>query len=366
MNDKTNHELPVPEKENLNLGYLRLTDAAPLIVAQELGLFTQMGMSVSLHQEISWANARDKLAAGNLDAAQMLAPLPAMSTLGVSGIRAPILTGLVLSKNGNAITLSQPLWAECQSLRDRGECASIAEALALVMKTRNLSFTFATVHAFSTHTVLLRRWLRTAGIDPDRDIRLIVVPPVQMVDSLRSGVIDGYCVGEPWNTVAVIGGLGGIAAMGVDVWSGAPEKVLAVSEEWHRVHPNTHLRLRVALLRACAWLACRENATSASRMLAAPEYLNIPASRILPSLTGCLRDHATSASTGVPNFHLFYGDEVNRPQLAETVSLINECAELTGKPVADTQTLAEQVCRPDLYDATLPHLKAFASPAAPK
>ncbi len=358
MSTATIEELPLTEKHELQLGYLPLTDAAPLIVAQELGLFTEMGLSATLHQEISWANARDKLVAGHLDAAQMLAPLPAMSTLGVSGIRAPILTGLVLSKNGNAVTLSQGLWAECQSMIQQRRCDSSAEAIALILKSRSSPLTFGTVHAFSTHTLILRRWLRSAGVDPDRDIRLLVVPPIQMVDSLRSGVIDGYCVGEPWNTVAVQRGVGAIVAFGVDVWSGAPEKVLAVSEDWHNRYPHTHLRLRVALLRACAWLAHQENAATAADMLAAPDYLNIPKAQILPSLAGCLRSHLTDDHTQIADFHIFSGERVNRPQLTEITELINECADLMGKPVMDTQALAERVCRPDLYDAASPYLKA--------
>ncbi|MEM7097171.1 MAG: CmpA/NrtA family ABC transporter substrate-binding protein [Pseudomonadota bacterium] len=361
-------ELPPAEKVAVNVGYLRLTDSAPFLIAREMGLFERMNLQVELRQEVSWANVRDKLVAGHLDAAQMLAPLPAMSTLGASGVRAAILTGLVLSNNGNAITLGQELWDQGQKLISAGQCETLLEVIRNYIFVKRRSLTFATVHAFSTHTILLRRWLKSGGIDPDQDVKIIVVPPVQMVDSLQAGIIDGYCVGEPWNTIAVNQGLGAVVAMGLEIWSGAPEKVLAVDAQWHRQHPNTHLRLRIALLQACAWLAQAKNVAKAAQILGKAENLDLPVESILPSLTGALRLHMTLPNQNIPDFHLFYGKEVNCPGQESAVALVEECAKLIGKPLSRSRlsALASQTFREDLYLDACREVNALGAHTVPQ
>ncbi len=340
--------LPAAEKNRLDLGYLRLSDAAPLIVAREQGFCEAYGLHINLHREVSWANVRDKLVSGDLDAAQMLAPLPAMTSLGVSGVRAALLAGLVLSRNGNAITLAEPLWRMRHRLR---------EALA----ARSYAPTFATVHAFSTHTVLLRRWLRGMGLNPDVDVRTIVVPPSQVVDSLAAGVIDGFCAGEPWNSIAVRSRVGGIAALGRDIWPGAPEKVLSVSAAWHQRYPHTHQRLRLALLAACRWVQRAENRAAAAALLAQPSYLDLPRQDLLPALSGNIQTHWSTAAAAVPDFYLFHGATVNAPRAAESAQLINECAQLLGKPVqaAAVRQLAAGTSRADLFEETVSGRRAL-------
>ncbi|MEM9620607.1 MAG: CmpA/NrtA family ABC transporter substrate-binding protein [Pseudomonadota bacterium] len=361
IDEKLNQLVPAAEKYHLEVGYLRLTDAAPFVVAQELGMFDQVGLNVELRQEISWANIRDKLVSGALDAAQMLAPLPAMITLGASGLRAPILTGLVLSNHGNAITLSQDVWQEASQIITQGECASVLEALHLYARQKPHLLTFATVHAFSSHTLLLRRWLSAGGIDPDRDIKLLVVPPSQMVDSLQTGVIDGYCVGEPWNTIGVKSGMGVVVALGSEIWPGAPEKVLGVSASWHQQHPQAHLRLRLALLRACQWLADSRHTAEAARILSLSCYLDMPVDNLLPSLTGELIMPGGDVDASVPDFHLFFGNNLNCPDFTATVQMIEACAELLGRPidVSMVRSLAAQSCRADLYKQTTAVLSAL-------
>ena len=211
MNQITSNKLPPAERSDLSLGYMRLSDSAPIIIAQELGLYADYGLNVSLHREVSWANIRDKMIAGSFDACQMLAPMGMATTLGVAGIRAPIISGLVLSLNGNGITLSSSLWQRLQldSAANTYDPLVTAQALKAEMDKTDHQLTFASVHNFSTHTLILRQWLELAGIDPDIDARIIVLPPEQMVDSLAQGVIDGFCVGEPWNSIAVEYGAGG-------------------------------------------------------------------------------------------------------------------------------------------------------------
>jgi len=346
-----NTRIPAAEKTTLDVGYIRLTDAAPFIVASELDLFGRYGLSVTLHQEVSWANIRDKLATGVLDAAQMPAPLPAMSALGVSGLRTPILTGLVLSSNGNAISVSRDL-AERAAARVTGTPAvSLPRAIKQICADSGTQPILGTVHAFSLHTILLRRWLAAGGVNPDEDVRTIVVPPSQMVDSLGAGVIDGFCVGEPWNTIAAAQRVGTIVALGEEIWANAPEKVLAVSVDWHDRCPATHLRLRMALLEACRWLADSAHVGQAARMLAHPAYLNIPESCLLPALTGAMDiTHRVSGP-----LHRFYGAHVNRPERRAADRMIQACSELLGKPLdADlAASLAVQTWRPDLFDETV-------------
>lgn len=323
-------------KTRLDVGYMRLTDAAPLVVAQELGLYTKVGLSVRLHREVSWANLRDKLATGALDAAQMLAPLPAMCTLGVSGIRVHVLTGLVLSCNGNAITLNATL---NQALQQSN--------LKTLVQQRKTPLTLATVHAFSTHTLQLRRWLRGAGVNPDTDVRLVVVPPSQMVESLEMELIDGFCAGEPWNTIAVRRGVGEVAVAGQQIWPGAPEKVLAVRADAQGVAPEAHLRLRAALLQACTWLHDPAHVSQVAAMLADVNYLDLPVAALLPALAG-----SSDTQDAVPTFA---GPAVNRPNHSLALSMVHDCAEMLGKPLQNdvAQALVHSSWRPDLYSETL-------------
>lgn len=358
--------LPPPEKDRLDIGYVRLTDSAPFVLAAEQKLFGKYGLSVRLRQEVSWANVRDKLAVGALDAAQMPAPLPAMTTLGASGIRVPMLSGLTLSLNGNAITLAGPLWHEVR-MRCAGDITpeSTARAMKAVVAARGERnrLTLAVVHAFSTHMILLRTWLRTGGLDPDRDVRTIVVPPAQMVDSLTTGVIDGFCAGEPWGAVAVHHGIGAVAALGSEIWPEAPEKVLAVTEPWHARHPATHARLRLALMEACQRLCDLASRHQMAELLGRRRYLDMPAAWLLPSLTGRYRREPGGPETLVPDMHVFAMDRAGLPRRDQAERLVTRCAELLGRPVdrARVAELVQQTVRPDLFRESA---RALALPSA--
>lgn len=349
--------LPPAEKADLDIGYVRLTDSAPLIVARERGLFQRYGLNVRLHQEVSWANVRDKLAVGALDAAQMLAPLPAMTTLGVSGIRLPMLSGLTLSQNGNSIVLGGALWDAVRGHRAGGHLTT-AQALKRALQERGGVATFAAVHTFSTHMLLLREWLRGGGVDPDRDVRIIIVPPAQMVDSLANGVIDGYCVGEPWGSIAVHHGIGAIAALGKDVWPHAPEKVLCVTGKWHEHHTGSHMRLRLALMEACAWLAEPDNRTEATLIIGKPEYLNLPSEWLLPALTGRMRLEPRAEPTDQTDVHVFGSAMAGFPWRSQAEVLIARCGDLLGRTLSRDQVaaLAQQTSRPDLFRASARYL----------
>tara|TARA_R110002110_G_scaffold51003_4_gene150263 strand:- start:616 stop:1698 length:1083 start_codon:yes stop_codon:yes gene_type:complete len=342
-------DLPPAEKKEVALGYLKLTDAAPIILANELGYFRDVGLEVRLEQDVTWANIRDKLATGALDGAQMLAPMPAMATLGISGLRVPLITGLVLSRNGNAITLSS------QALRD----VSVAEhalsnrlisgSIVSALLSRRESLTFAVVHGFSTHTLLLRRWLREGGVDPDHDVNVIIIPPAQVVDSLQAGLIDGFCAGAPWATIASEKQAGVTVAAGIDVWKHAPEKVFCVSEAWHDRHSATHLRLRIALMRACEWLAKMDNRVECAEILSLPCYLDLPVEQLLPSLVGEMVLGVETSRQSIPDFQVF---NPIAPDKSEFAGLIAECTDMVGNKATPIQVaaLADQTARPDLFE----------------
>lgn len=345
-------QLPPPEIERINLGFMRLTDSAPLALAQATGLFARYGLDVELSREVSWANLRDKLVVGKLDAAQLLAPLPMMTSFGSGGLRANILTGLSLSLNGNAITLSRALWEKLGGEYNKNATA-MAEALGnqVHASRSNDVLTFATVHMFSMHTFQLRMWLKAGGLDPDRDLRIIVLPPEQMGDSLARGIIDGFCVGEPWNTLAVQQGVGAVAAAGYDIWNNSPEKVLGVTETWHNHYPSTHLRLRLALMEACQALRDPQQRTYAAEILSRKEYLDLPLRVLLPSLTGEFTMAKHLSPVQIRDFHVFGRYQAGFPWRSHAQWMVKSSSALLGKSIPGDlcQTLVQQCYRPDLY-----------------
>ncbi len=345
--------LPPAEKRQLNLGFIRLTDSAPLIMAQELGCYSKYGLEIDLHREVSWANLRDKLVAGVLDAAQMLAPLPLATSLGVGGMRAEVITGLALSLNGNAITVGQGLAADIATAGgDPLQGAqSTAKAFATHLRDGQGRFTLATAHTFSCHTLLLRSWLQSGGIDPDRDVHIIVLPPEQMVDSLARGIIDGFCVGEPWNSMAVQYGIGAVQATGYQIWNNGVEKVLGVTESWHQVHPGTHLRLRLALMEACTWLSDPVNREQTVSVLAEPGYLDLPEEVLRPSITGRFQLSKGGPVLDLPHFHVFGRFQAGFPWRSDGKLMLQHIGDVMGKTFSedDTKTLVQRTMRTDLY-----------------
>ena len=343
--------LPRAEKTRLHVGFMRLTDAAPLAIARERGFFEEFGLDVELIREVSWANIRDKVTVGALDAAQMLAPMPLATSLGLAGQRCQLLTGLMLNLNGNAITLATGLHEQLgEGAVPPADPVAAAHGLARWIAGGRRP-TFATVYSFSTHTLQLRLWLAAGGIDPDTQVRLIVLPPEQMVDSLARGIIDGFCVGEPWNSAAVQAGVGVVAASGYEIWNNAPEKVLGVTAHWHRDHPGTHLRLRLALMRAAEWLADPEHRRQTAIVLSAPHYLDVPESLLLPALLGNLQYRRNGPIVRNPDFLVFHRYHAGFPWRSRAESLLRQCLELLNKSLTATEieTLVAASYRTDLY-----------------
>ncbi|WHI52003.1 CmpA/NrtA family ABC transporter substrate-binding protein [Microbulbifer sp. MLAF003] len=344
-----------PEKTSIKLLYLRLTDSAPLIIAKEKGYFHQLGLDVQLHRETSWATLRDKLIGRKADAAAMLAPMPLALKQALPNCREQLLSGLILSCNGNAITLSEDLFHRLQNYISGSSQADIAAALKryLLNNAGSTPVRLATVYPFSSHSLQLRHWLRSANIDPDREIQLVVLPPEQMLQNLHSGVIDGYCVGEPWNTLAAHKGAGAIITACNSLLPAMPEKVLAVTKSWHEAHPATHLALRAALLQACTWLAARGNRRIAAGLLSQKQYLDLPETLIQLSLSDQILFRRDAAIIANPGWHLFaHKDNVSgRPCADKASQLLEMC-----KGFSEVSPQAEKAFRADLYRQTVDFL----------
>lgn len=342
-----------PELSRVHLGYIPLTDAAPLVVALEREHFARHGLDVTLARQASWATLRDKLVVGHLDGAHLLAPMALGCTLGIEGVPQRLLTALSLGLGGNAITVADNLYREMQATA--GDEPVTVQALSQVIARRRAAgadpLTFATVYPTSNHTYLLRYWLAAGGIDPDRDIRLVVVPPPQMVQRLRQGDIFGYCVGEPWNTLAVDEGIGCIVATGHDIWSNAPEKVLAVSATWAQRYPGTHAALIAALVEAGRWLdESVDNRREAARLLAGSAYLDLPVDVVTASLVGELRLDPRGARRSLPEFHVFHRYAANFPWRSHALWMLRQMQRWGQLPAGtDVLAAAHTVYRPDIY-----------------
>ena len=277
------------EKTSLRLGLLPLADAAPIVIAKARGFFARHGLDVELRVERAWAALRDKVAMGVLDAAQMLAPMPIAATLGLDGIAVPMVTALSLNLNGNAITVSKALHERMRAHAPaRADAAQWAKALARVLESDRKAHlpqpVFAHVFPFSTHHYELRMWLASAGIDPDADVRLCVVPPPRMVGELAAGRVDGFCVGAPWSEVAALRGLGTTVATKFAIWNNSPEKVLGVTRDWADAHPLTHRALVAALIEAARWLDLPEHRGEAAQLMIDNGWVQAPADTIRASL----------------------------------------------------------------------------------
>ena len=263
----------------LRLGFLPLNDCAPLVMAHELGLFAQYGLDVKLCREPSWTRIRDKIIYGELDAAQAPGALPFATNLGLDSEQCACVAGMVLNLQGNAITISRGLW-------ERG----VRDARTLqheIRRTRGRkTFTFGVVFPCSSQHFLLRQWLKSAGTNPDTDVRIVVIPPAQLFPSLKLGYVDGYCVGEPWTSVAVQAGVGVCVTTSMDLAPLHPEKVLMVRLAFAEQHPREHERLIAALVEACVFCDRLENRPHVSECLARPQYVNAPADCLKAGLVG--------------------------------------------------------------------------------
>jgi ABC-type nitrate/sulfonate/bicarbonate transport system substrate-binding protein len=292
-------------QRKLRVGFVPLSDCAPLVMAHELGLFKKHGLNVALSRELGWATIRDKIIHGELEAAHAVAGMPVAATLGLGSIPCDCLTALVLNLHGNAITLSNELWEK--GVRDG---ATLREEIT--RSRREKTFVFGVVYPFSSHNFLLRDWLTGAGINPDRDVRIVVVPPPQMAANLKAGNLDGFCVGEPWNSVAVQSHVGWCVATSAELAPGHPEKVLMVRRDFARKRDEEHLALVAALLEACEFCDAPDHREQIIATLAQPAYVNVPAAALRRGFSAEF-DFGHGEVRHVPNFDVFHRHNANEP-----------------------------------------------------
>jgi nitrate/nitrite transport system substrate-binding protein len=345
------------EKPVLHLGFIPLTDCAVLAVAHEKGYFERYGLNVTLHKEASWATIRDKVSVGLLDGAQMLSPMPLAATLGLGAKVRPMLTAVALSANGNAITVSNALWGEMSEAAEGGaghprDSRRELKQVILCRKQENRDpLTFAVVAPFSMHQYLLRDWLAGGDIDPDRDVRILVIPPQYLPDNLENGLLDGFCVGEPWNTVAVRRGLGRTVIATNELFPNAQEKVLGVTHEWAEKYPQTHIALVKSVLEAAEWCEKAGNRSALASLLSKAEYVGEPFSSIAPGLTGQYQFAQSELPVSIPDFHVFSRADCNSPSREHGAWLGRQM--LRWGQLDDASRIpgaVQQTYRPDLYE----------------
>jgi ABC-type nitrate/sulfonate/bicarbonate transport system substrate-binding protein len=341
---RMNKKIQPATARKLRLGFVPLTDCAPLVMAHEFGLFQKFGLSVQLSRELGWATVRDKVVHGELDAAHALAAMPLAATLGLGSIPCECLTALVLNQHGNAITLSADLWK-----RGARDGKTLREEI--VRSRREKIFTFGVVFPFSSHRHLFRKWLSTHGIDPERDVRFVVVPPPQMVANLKAGHLDGFCVGEPWNSLAVHAKAGWIAATSAELDSGHPEKVLMARSDFAAKRNEQHLALVAALREACEFCEQPENRARIAATLARPEYVGVPQEILKRGLAGQL-DCSNGVTRRINDFFIFHRDDANEPsgkQAAWALQLV-QASGLCPEPAKLNFALGRRVFRTDLFE----------------
>jgi ABC-type nitrate/sulfonate/bicarbonate transport system substrate-binding protein len=344
----------------LCIGFIPLVDAAALIVAVDKGFAAAEGLDVTLVREVSWSNVRDKLNIGLFDAAHLLAPVAIASSLGLGHVKVPITAPFNLGLNGNAITVSPPLHAGLMAEIDGDRFNPMVTALALsrVVAARRKRgaepLTFGMTFPFSTHNYQLRFWMAAGGVDPDEDVRLVVLPPPYMVDSLANGHVDAFCVGAPWNSVAVDRGVGHILHFVSDILVRAAEKVLAVRQNWSEKNPQIVAALVRAASRASEFIEQPQNRAETARILAQPERIGVDADVVRRTLDGRLKISPDGTMRESSRYLLVGREQAARPDPMQAAWLYAQMVRWGQASISpEALQIAKSVFRPDLYDAAL-------------
>jgi two-component system, oxyanion-binding sensor len=354
---------PVPERL-VRVGFIPLVDMAVLVAAAEQGFARREGIRLQLIKDVSWSNIRDRLAFRQFDAAQMLSPMPIASQLQLGSNPYPCFTPFALGRGGNAITLSVELYREMQAAAGfDGSEGALANGLALkqVVEQRRQSgrkpLVFAMTYPFSSHNYEFRFWLAAAGINPDTDVTMTIVPPPLTVDAMTARAIDGFCVNAPWNMIAVEKGVGRMVATKADIWPSAPEKVLGVSPEWAEENPETLSRLIVALDAAARWCDDRQNHGALADMMSDPAYVGVPSELILRLLSGQLTVDPDGRTRQVANYLTFNDQSANFPWISHALWIYSQMVRW-GQVAFDVAGLSQvqAAYRPDMYREVLGNL----------
>jgi nitrate/nitrite transport system substrate-binding protein len=340
-----------PEVRQLTFGILPLVDSAPLVVAHERGLFKKHGIESSIAKFASWTANRDALVEGRAHASQMLFGMPIAAAVGKLGTeQKPLVVPWILNRNGQAITLSAKhtgkIGANPKDLRP----------LAQECRDKGRPLVFGITLAPGTHAMWLRYWLAAGGINPDKDVALITIPPPQMVANMRAERMDGFCVGEPWNARAVADDLGYTAILSETIWPDHPEKVVAFTEEFAEANPNTVKATLKAIHEASVWCDEPANHAELAALLADPSYLNCPAEIIGARLDGSV-DYGDGRLAAGLHGVTFHARNANYPQAKYAVWWLSQFRRWSMLPLApDYLGVAARVLRPDFYEAAMKEL----------
>jgi nitrate/nitrite transport system substrate-binding protein len=371
------------EKDELKLGFIKLTDMVPLAIAYEKRYFEDEGLYVTLEAQANWKVLLDRVISGELDGAHMLAGQPLAATIGF-GTKAPVITAVGMGLNGNAITLANGIWEQVKAqvpVQDgqlqRPVRAGALKPVIQAYKARGESFRLGMVFPVSTHNYELRYWLAADGIHPgyyapnrgdvsgqlQADVLISVTPPPQMPATLEAGTIHGYCVGEPWNQQAVFKGIGVPVITDYEIWQNNPEKVFGVREDWARQHPNTHKAVLKALIRAAYWLDQDQNRNrmEAVRIISRPHYVGADEKVIANSMTGTF-EYEKGEKRAIPDFNVFFRHHASYPYYSDAIWYLTQMRRwgqiAESRPDAWYLETARQVYRPDLYAAAAKELIA--------
>lgn len=358
--------IAAPEKKDLKIGFIPLTDCAVLVIAKEKGFFAKHGLNVELSKEASWANVRDKMTVGELDASHMLAAMPIASTLGVGSSKKDMVALMALGQNGDAISVSNKMYDAMMAADPAATKKGSASALKKVITSKTMGVPeFGMTFPTGTHNYHIRYWMAAGGVNPDTDVALKVVPPPQMVANMTAGNIDGYCVGEPWNQRAVMGNIGKTVITGYQLWQDGPEKVLGVQKEFADKYPETTKEMIKALIEAGMWLdASWDNRKEASKILSSKSYVNAPTDVIDNSMTGTYM-FTNGVNTPMPNFNVFGKKQALYPYYSHGLWQVTQMVRWgqLDKPI-DMKKTVESVYRPDLFAKAAKEMN-YALPATP-
>jgi len=347
-------------REQLRIGYIPLADAAAVIVAADKGFLAAEDLDVELVREVSWSNIRDKLNVGAFDAAHLIAPIAIASSLGIGHVKVPVVAPFGLGVNGNAITVSPGLHAAiaASAAGNIADPMVTARALARVVAHRKARreepLTFGMTFPFSTHNYQLRFWMAAGGVDPDEDVRLVVLPPPYMVESLANKHVDGFCVGAPWNSVAVDLGIGVILHFACEIVVHGAEKVLGLRSSWAQENPGLVQKLVRAHRRAADFIEDTANREEVVALLAAPHRIGVAPEALRRTFDGRLKI-APDGATRTSERYLMVGRHgAARPDPAQAAWLYAQMVRWGQAPLSSALlAAAKAVFRPDLYDGAL-------------
>jgi nitrate/nitrite transport system substrate-binding protein len=333
-----------PETPKVRIGIIALTDCSSIVMAHELGLFKKHGIESTISKEASWAVIRDRLTLGENQATHMLLGMPYASTMGLLGSPVkPMIIPMCLNRNGQAITLTK-------TLLDKGaKTPAQIKPGALEAKGKGSPLTFAMTYPPGTHAMWMRYWLASGGINPDRDISLITIPPAQMVANMKVGKMDGFCVGEPWNARAIADRIGFTAITTQQLWKDHPEKVLGFTEEFAAKNPKTVKAVMRAVIEASQWNDKLENRPKMAEVVSQPQYVNTTREIILGRMLGEY-DYGDGRKEKDRYYMTFFDRHTNFPLKSHGVWWLSQFRRWgMVKEPPDYRALVDRVHRPDIY-----------------